>query len=114
MLLTQNYLNGTYSTDEEYFSENASSVLHELTAGKLLDGQVITREGSIPYIHLYQISTRGVSTQNTFLKNNIASFHFILTLLLQCCQIANTSKGAIKFNNISLVHKLYLHCSVYL
>lgn len=55
--------------DEEYFSENASSVLHELTAGKLLDGQVITREGSIPYIHLYQISTRGALLVNREMVN---------------------------------------------
>ena len=46
-----------FIVDEEYFSIESANVLDELTQGKVLQAQVVSRaEDLVPYIHLYQIS----------------------------------------------------------
>ena len=41
---------------EQYYSDAATNALYEMTAGKLLQCQVVARtENGLPHIHLYQI-----------------------------------------------------------
>ncbi|XP_067685856.1 A-kinase anchor protein 1, mitochondrial-like [Haliotis asinina] len=65
--------NVTPLQEEEYFSDQSSAVLEELTQGKLLQAQVINRaEDGIPYIHIYQISGNRVLFINREMVNRKA------------------------------------------
>ncbi|XP_046543275.1 A-kinase anchor protein 1, mitochondrial-like [Haliotis rubra] len=65
--------NVTPLQEEEYFSDQGSTVLEELTQGKLLQAQVINRaEDGIPYIHIYQISGNRVLFINREMVNRKA------------------------------------------
>ncbi|KAK7485431.1 hypothetical protein BaRGS_00023379 [Batillaria attramentaria] len=56
--------------EEDYFSENASMQLAELTANKVLQGQVILRaEDNIPYVHIYQVTGHSVLFVNREMVN---------------------------------------------
>lgn len=56
--------------EEDYFSEQASLQLAELTGGKVLQGQVILRgEDTVPYVHIYQVSGHSVLLINREMVN---------------------------------------------
>ncbi|XP_041349946.1 A-kinase anchor protein 1, mitochondrial-like [Gigantopelta aegis] len=59
--------------EEEYFSERASTILQEITEGKVLQAQVINRaEDGLPYIHIYRVGGNRVLFINRELVNHRA------------------------------------------
>lgn len=69
---------------ESFFGTEASSVLEELTQGRLLQSQVVSHtDDNIPCIHIYQVMGNKVSVLNNFCHSHAAVCNKYVTTYME-------------------------------